>query len=101
MIDPVPAPELDRMNRLSDMQLLVDAADLHSLSAAGRRAGLSPAAASACVQRVEAMLGARLFERTTRQLRLTDAGPIYCASCRIDHEDKPTGRRRVRRRTEV
>ena len=71
------------MNRLSDMQLLVDAADLNSLSAAGRRAGLSPAAASACLQRIEATLGARLFERTTRQLRLTDEGRIYIASCRI------------------
>jgi DNA-binding transcriptional LysR family regulator len=73
----------DPVNRFSDMQLLVDAADLSSLSAAGRRAGLSPAAASACVQRVEAMLGARLFERTTRQLRLTDEGRIYIASCRL------------------
>lgn len=71
------------MNRLSDMQLLVDAADLGSLSSAGRRAGLSPAAASACVQRIEAALGARLFERTTRQLRLTDEGRTYIASCRI------------------
>ncbi|WP_109127396.1 LysR family transcriptional regulator [Dyella sp. C11] len=70
------------MNRLSDMQLLVDAADLSSLSAAGRRAGLSPAAASACLQRVETQLGARLFERTTRELRLTDEGRIYIASCR-------------------
>jgi DNA-binding transcriptional LysR family regulator len=84
VILPVPsAAESDLMNRLSDMQLLVDAADLGSLSAAGRRAGLSPAAASACVQRVETMLGARLFERTTRQLRLTDEGNIYIASCRI------------------
>jgi DNA-binding transcriptional LysR family regulator len=78
---PAPGPEL--MNRFSDMQLLVDVADLGSLSAAGRRAGLSPAAASACVQRVETMLGARLFERTTRQLRLTDEGRTYIASCRV------------------
>jgi DNA-binding transcriptional LysR family regulator len=74
---------LGLVNRLSDMQLLIDAADLGSLSAAGHRAGLSPAAASACVQRVEAMLGARLFERTTRQLRLTDEGRIYIAACRV------------------
>ena len=70
------------MNRFSDMQLLVDAADLGSLSAAGRRAALSPAAASACVQRVEKTVGARLSERTTRQLRLTDEGRIYITSCR-------------------
>lgn len=88
------------MNRLSDMQLLVDAADLSSLSAAGRRAGLSPAAASACVQRVEAMLGARLFERTTRQLRLTDEGRIYISSCRVAIETMREAERAVRSGTD-
>lgn len=89
------------MNRFSDMQLLVDAADLGSLSAAGRRAGLSPAAASACVQRVETMLGARLFERTTRQLRLTDEGRIYIASCRIAIETMKEAERAVRSGTDA
>ncbi|MGN6482676.1 LysR family transcriptional regulator [Luteibacter sp.] len=88
------------MNRLSDMQLLVDAADLGSLSSAGRRAGLSPAAASACVQRIEAALGARLFERTTRQLRLTDEGRAYVASCRIAIETMREAERVVRSGTE-
>jgi DNA-binding transcriptional LysR family regulator len=88
------------MNRLSDMQLLIDAADLSSLSAAGRRAGLSPAAASACVQRVETTLGARLFERTTRQLRLTDEGRIYIASCRIAIETMQEAERAVRSGTD-
>lgn len=89
------------MNRFSDMQLLVDAADLGSLSAAGRRAALSPAAASACVQRVEKMLGARLFERTTRQLRLTDEGRIYVASCRAAIETMKEAERAVRSGTEA
>jgi DNA-binding transcriptional LysR family regulator len=88
------------MNRFSDMQLLIDATDLSSLSAAGRRAGLSPAAASACVQRVEAMLGARLFERTTRQLRLTDEGRIYIASCRVAIETMREAERAVRSGTD-
>jgi DNA-binding transcriptional LysR family regulator len=88
------------MNRLSDLQLLVDAADLSSLSAAGRRAGLSPAAASACVQRVEATLGARLFERTTRQLRLTDEGRVYIASCRIALDAMRDAERAVRSGTD-
>ncbi len=88
------------MNRLSDMQLLVDAADLSSLSAAGRRAGLSPAAASACLQRIETTLGARLFERTTRQLRLTDEGRIYIASCRVAIETMKEAERAVRSGTD-
>lgn len=92
--------EAKAMQRLSDMQLLVDAADLGSLSAAGRRAGLSPAAASACVQRIEAALGARLFERTTRQLRLTGEGRLYIASCRQAIETMREAEQAVRSGTE-
>ena len=65
------------MDRLGDMRLFADAALLGSFSAAGRKQGLSPAAASACIQRLEAALGVRLFERTTRQLRLTEEGLLY------------------------
>ncbi|QWT21623.1 LysR family transcriptional regulator [Bacillus sp. NP157] len=89
------------MNRLTDMQLLVDAAELGSLSAAGRRAGLSPAAASACVQRVEAALAARLFERTTRELRLTDEGHTYIAACRSAIETMRAAEDAVRGGTET
>ncbi|POZ62233.1 LysR family transcriptional regulator [Chromobacterium alticapitis] len=69
-------------DRLNDLRLFQDAAQLGSFSAAGRKHGLSPAAASACIQRVEEALGARLFERTTRKLRLTEAGDTYLAYCR-------------------
>ncbi|MEO3961526.1 helix-turn-helix domain-containing protein, partial [Chromobacterium piscinae] len=60
-------------DRLADLRLFQDASQLGSFSAAGRKHGLSPAAASACIQRMEAALGARLFQRTTRRLRLTEA----------------------------
>jgi len=70
------------MDRLSDMRLLVDAADLASFSAAGRRHGISPAAASARVLRIEAELGVKLFERTTRHSRLTEEGQRYIHYCR-------------------
>lgn len=69
------------VDRLSEMRLFVDAAQLGSLSAAGRRQSLSPAAASACIQRMETALGARLFERTTRRLRLTEEGELYRQYC--------------------
>jgi DNA-binding transcriptional LysR family regulator len=61
----------------------VEAAALGSLSAAGRRLGLSPAAASARLLKLEKALHARLFERTTRQLRVTDEGRLYLHHCRI------------------
>jgi DNA-binding transcriptional LysR family regulator len=71
------------MDRLGDMRLFVEAAALGSLSAAGRRLGLSPAAASARLLKLEKALHARLFERTTRQLRVTDEGRLYLHHCRI------------------
>lgn len=64
------------------MRLLVDATDLASFSAAGRRHGISPAAASARILRIEAELGVKLFERTTRHSRLTEEGLRYIQYCR-------------------
>ncbi|MQA37932.1 LysR family transcriptional regulator [Rugamonas aquatica] len=64
-------------DRFSTIRLFLDAAQLGSFSAAGRKQGMSPAAASACIQRLEASLKVKLFERTTRQLRLTEEGQMY------------------------
>jgi DNA-binding transcriptional LysR family regulator len=66
---------------LADIRLFVEAANLGGLSAAGRKLGLSPAAASARLVRLEASLNTRLFERTTRQLRLTEEGRTYLEHC--------------------
>ncbi|KDR33193.1 LysR family transcriptional regulator [Caballeronia zhejiangensis] len=71
------------MDRLGDMRLFVEAASAGSLSAAGRKLGLSPAAASARLIKLEKALHTRLFERTTRQLRVTDEGRVYLQHCRI------------------
>jgi DNA-binding transcriptional LysR family regulator len=65
------------MDRLGDIRLFVEAAQSGGISAAGRRLGLTPAAASARLAKLEAALAARLFERTTRQLRLTEEGRLY------------------------
>ncbi|HZZ09655.1 MAG TPA: LysR family transcriptional regulator [Paraburkholderia sp.] len=70
------------MDNLGDIRLFVEAAQQGSLSAAGRKLGLTPAAASARLAKLEAGLKARLFERTTRQLRLTDEGRLYLNCCR-------------------
>ncbi|EIC86225.1 LysR family transcriptional regulator [Serratia sp. M24T3] len=69
------------MDNLGDIRLFVETANLGGLSAAGRRLGLSPAAASARLVKLEAELNTRLFERTTRQLRLTEEGSLYLAHC--------------------
>ncbi|MBR8143626.1 LysR family transcriptional regulator [Burkholderia vietnamiensis] len=70
------------MDRLGDIRLFVEAADLGSLSAAGRKLNLTPAAASARLAKLEANIATRLFERSTRQLRLTDEGRLYLSCCR-------------------
>lgn len=44
------------------------------MSAAGRELGLSPAVISKRIGHLEKRLGTRLFQRTTRQIRLTDTG---------------------------
>ena len=70
-------------DRLGDMRLFVEAAALGSLSAGGRKLALSPAAASARLIKLEAALRAKLFDRTTRQLRLTEEGRFYLQQCWI------------------
>lgn len=56
------------------LDAFVAAADGASFSAAARRLGLTPAAVSKSVARLEAGLGVRLFQRSTRSLHLTEEG---------------------------
>jgi DNA-binding transcriptional LysR family regulator len=69
------------VTNLGDIRLFVEAATQGGLSAAGRKLRLSPAAASARLAKLEASLQTRLFERTTRRLRLTDEGRTYLTHC--------------------
>jgi len=70
------------MIALDDLRLLVRIADAGNLSAAARQLGWLPATASAALKRVETELGARLFERTTRSMRPTEAGQRYLGYAR-------------------
>ncbi len=63
-----------KIERLDDLQVLVQTAKSGSLTAAAHTLGKTPAAASATLKRLEAQLGVRLFERSTRAMRLTAQG---------------------------
>jgi DNA-binding transcriptional LysR family regulator len=69
------------MDRWKQIELFVGVADLGSLSAAAEKLDVSNAAASRMLSGLEERLGARLVERTTRRLWLTDAGRDYYRRC--------------------
>ena len=70
------------MDRLEAMSMLVKVAQAGSLSSASRSMNVPLATLSRKVADLEALLGARLLIRTTRQLTLTDAGSAYVAAAR-------------------
>jgi len=67
------------MEPLNHLESFVQSAEGGSFSAAARRLGLTPAAVSKNVARLEARLGVRLFQRSTRRLTLTEAGERFLA----------------------
>jgi DNA-binding transcriptional LysR family regulator len=67
--------------QLGSIELFCRAAELGSFTAAAAAAGVTPAAVSRSVGRLEARLGVRLFVRTTRQIRLTEDGRVYHEQC--------------------
>src|SRR5258707_7156557 len=69
------------MDRYTQMEFFALTAELGSLSKAAERLGMSNAAASRMLSALEDRLGARLIERTTRRLWLTDAGRDYHRRC--------------------
>ncbi len=66
---------------LGSIELFCLTAEHQSFSAAAASAGLTPAAVSRSVARLEARLGVQLFVRTTRRVRLTDGGRNYFEQC--------------------
>lgn len=67
---------------LGSIELFCLAAELESFTAAATQAGLTPAAVSRAIGRLEERLAVRLFVRSTRKIRLTDGGRAYYAQCR-------------------
>ncbi len=69
------------MDRLEAMSILLDVVKAGSLSAAGRKRGVPLATVSRKISDLENYLGTRIFNRSTRQLALTEAGQAYVRAC--------------------
>lgn len=69
------------MDRLHSMQVFVRVAQGAGFAAAARGLRMSPGAVSKHVGALEAQVGARLFDRTTRRVALTEAGRVYLERC--------------------
>lgn len=69
------------MDTLTSMELFVKAVESGSFSATARSMNLTPSAVSKQISRLEDRLGARLFNRTTRQLAPTEEGRAYYERC--------------------
>ncbi|MGO4334856.1 LysR family transcriptional regulator [Labrys sp. KB_33_2] len=96
------------MDRSGNLTAFVRTADLGSFAAAGRVLGLSASAVGKAVAKLEQDLGVRLFQRTTRTIRLTEEGRLFHERCRrvlddlddawaivAGSRDAPRGRLRV------
>lgn len=74
------------MESFANLLSFVRSAETGSFSAAARRLGLTPAAVSRNVAQLEANLGVRLFQRSTRRITLTEAGERFLATVGVGLE---------------
>lgn len=70
------------MDRLRAMTAFLAVAEAQGFAAAAKRIGMSPPAITRAVAALEEHLGTRLFRRTTRVVRLSEAGVRFLADCR-------------------
>jgi len=78
----------------------VRTAELGSFVAAGRALGLSASAVGKGITRLEQQLSVRLFQRSTRSLRLTDEGKEFLERCRRILDDLDDAQATISRSTE-
>jgi DNA-binding transcriptional LysR family regulator len=89
------------MDRLQAMEVFVAVVDSGGFAAAARRLDLSAPVVTRAVAELEERLGVRLLTRTTRAVRVTEAGARYAEDCRRiladvgDSESATSGSRRL------
>ena len=75
------------MQDLNDMLYFAEVVDRGGFAAAGRMLGIPKSRLSRRLAELEARLGVRLLQRTTRKLSLTEAGEVYHRHCVAMRED--------------
>lgn len=75
--------EIKVMQDLNDIHYFVQVVELGSFTAASKTLGVAKSQLSFRVARLEASLGVRLIQRTTRRMHVTDVGHRYHEQCRL------------------
>ncbi|HRE19983.1 MAG TPA: LysR family transcriptional regulator [Rhabdaerophilum sp.] len=70
------------MDRLHEIEVFIAVADAGSFAKAGARMRMSPPAVTRAISALEDRLGARVFNRTTRSLAITDVGQRFLENAR-------------------
>lgn len=70
------------MDRFHLINVFVAVVDTNGFAGAARKLNMSPPAVTRAINELEAHLGLRLLTRTTRTVRVTDAGDRYVQDCR-------------------
>lgn len=70
------------MDRLDSMRAFIAVAESQNFTTAARQLGLSAPAITRAVASLEERIGTRLLHRTTRVVRLTEAGASFLADCK-------------------
>ncbi len=70
---------MDKFNLIS---IFIAVVDTNGFAAAARKLNISPPAVTRAINELEAQLNVRLLARTTRKVRVTDAGARYVEDCR-------------------
>lgn len=66
---------------MNGLEVFVHVAQTRSFIATGRVKGISSSAVSKSISRLEERLGVRLFQRSTRSVRLTSEGEVFLERC--------------------
>lgn len=72
---------MENLSALGGLEVFVHAARTRSFAATGRELGISASAISKSISRLEERVGVRLFQRSTRSVRLTSEGEVFLDRC--------------------